>query len=446
MKCPGMIKEAFPKMILPIVAGVGVLGYIGARKLTEPDREKLKEEVKKELSNIPLINPKHSTVKVKPGIFNPTTKKVEIDLRVKPSESVLSKSKSMFGQGTADFHIPGRLLNKKIEIDSIYLKDKYKRKGIGKSFLDLIDNIARKRNIPNVSVIADDEGRYFWSRVKGMEATKQDMGNLKQNYKIWCQKNNKKSAEKITSIKDFPKEFLLSDDATDGAIWGFVSMNKKIEKTAQLKCPGMIKEAMNSRDPVSLKDSFIAGIDPTGSKTFRLSQKATRHKKHRAVGLAGGLIGGTVLIPSTVSGIIGGIKGFAKGRGAVGRMIGGLKGFGKGAILPYSTLHHGIKGTRALGKARKTGLLSRKGSSHIEKALGLEAGGKLIKSKSFRNMLPQLRGTKGMTEAHRLVKDKTINAASALGASALLGGSSSILQYNLGKRVGDERRRGWAKS
>ena len=214
-----------------------------------------------------------------------------------------------------------------------------------------------------------------------------------------------------------------------------------------MKCPIMIvKLAERGDDPVSFGESFVAGLDPTGSKTFQLSQRATRHKKHKAVGLLGGLIGGTVLVPSVVSGLIGAGKGFASVKGGIpGRLLGAVKGLSSGAVLPYKTLYHGIKGTRALGIAKRTGVLSEAGATHVHKALGLNSGAKAIKGNRFKNMMPMLKGTEGMEEMHRMVKDKTINAASGLGASALVGGSSSLIQYDLGKQVGDERRRGWKK-
>jgi len=41
---------------------------------------------------------------------------------------------------------------------------------------------------------------------------------------------------------------------------------------------------------------FIAGLDPTGTLTFRYASKyKSRHKAHRAIGTAGGMIGGYAL-------------------------------------------------------------------------------------------------------------------------------------------------------
>lgn len=197
--------------------------------------------------------------------------------------------------------------------------------------------------------------------------------------------------------------------------------------------------------PVSLGRSFFAGFDPTGTKTFALSQDSKRHKAHQISGLAGGLIGGATIIPSAVTGAIGAIRGFASSRGGSRtRIVGAARGFGKGAIAPYKQLYHGIKGTKALKSAISSGKLSSEGATHIHKALGLSSGGAAIKNKKFINMIPSLKGSEGMREVHQLVKRQTTQAAAGLGASSALSGASSIMQYRQGRDIGDERRRAWA--
>jgi len=199
-----------------------------------------------------------------------------------------------------------------------------------------------------------------------------------------------------------------------------------------------------AKDPVSISKSFLAGFDPTGTSTFGLSQRAKRHKTHLISGSVGGIIGGATIIPSAVSGTVGGIRRFAQTPGGFRRkVVGAIRGFGAGAISPYKQLYHGAKGTQALTKSLKTGKITQQGATHIHKAIGLKRGGQVIKNKAFFNMLPRLKGNAGISELRDLVKKQTINTGAAIGASAGLGAGSSILQYLQGKKIGDERRSGW---
>lgn len=97
---------------------------------------------------------------------------------------------------------------------------------------------------------------------------------------------------------------------------------------------------------------FIAGIDPTGTKTFEYGFKDagtnnSNAKKRRAWGVAGGLLAGALLLPSASLGLIKGIGGFKYG----------LKGAGKGLVAglkkPYADIFHGFHARRGMANAMK---------------------------------------------------------------------------------------------
>lgn len=207
------------------------------------------------------------------------------------------------------------------------------------------------------------------------------------------------------------------------------------------------KIAERRGDPVTLKQTFWAGFDPTGTATFKHSQKARRHSSHQLSGVAGGVIGGATILPSAVTGIVSAISKASKaGGGLRGKLLAGIAGFGKGIVVPYKQLYHGIRASRTLGRAYRTGKISTSGMSHVQKALGVGEGSKFLQSAAVRGLVRPLKKTKFLQDAHNIVKRQTGGAISAIGASAALGGGSSVLQYRQGRKVGDERRAGWYKT
>lgn len=213
--------ENFPYILGAMIAAGG---YASAVTVSSPARRRLEKQIAEKLDVIPVIDPEQSSVKVRPGIMFPLTRKVELDLKDSPSTSVLSKTKSMYGYGTADFTVSANPFDKKVEIDSIYLRDKYQGKGIGKGFTELVQQIAKETKKKKIHVIADEGGKYYWSRVPGMVVDKDQRKELLNQYKKWAKKN-KKPILQINNVKDYPKEFLLSDDA--GNVMGFIGMYKK---------------------------------------------------------------------------------------------------------------------------------------------------------------------------------------------------------------------------
>lgn len=215
-----------------------------------------------------------------------------------------------------------------------------------------------------------------------------------------------------------------------------------------------IKKA-SEKDPVSLGESFIAGLDPTGSKTFKLSQKAKRHGKHKALGFAGGLIGGATLIPSAVSALTKGMSGLSTPGPLKKKIVTGLSRAARGSISPYKNLYHAATARRALKRAIKSGLLSEKDIGKIKKLISSDKIDKAKKiyskaaGKDMERVLSQLtsKGVKLKGPMRRkalsvldIIGERITQPAAAVGASAALGGGSSLLQYNLGKNVGDRVR------
>lgn len=212
-----------------------------------------------------------------------------------------------------------------------------------------------------------------------------------------------------------------------------------------------IKKA-SEKDPVSLGESFIAGLDPTGGKTFKLSQKAKRHGKHKALGFAGGLIGGATLIPSAVSAFTKGMSGFSTPGPLKKKIVTGLSMAARGSVSPYKNLYYATSARKALKRAINSGLLSEKDIGKIKRLISSDKIGKAEKiyskvaGKDLEKAFSQLtsKGVKIKGPMRRrallaldLIGEQIAQPAAAIGASAALGGGSSLLQYNLGKSVGN---------
>jgi len=208
---------------------------------------------------------------------------------------------------------------------------------------------------------------------------------------------------------------------------------------------GRFEEA---EDPVGLGQTFLAGLDPTGSYTFHLAQRAKRDAGHQATGLIGGLLGGLAIVPSTVGAGVNVARnlGWAnQGRGWKGKLsrIGAL--VTEGAVSPYSAIMHGLRAKRILGDAVKTGRkLSKTETKAVTHALGGMGVDRGDASKMFNPLLMRVAGSKRRAAAYeRLIDPITTNlfqSMAALGASAGIGGGSAVLQYNQGRGIGDRLR------
>lgn len=127
-------------------------------------------------------------------------------------------------------------------------------------------------------------------------------------------------------------------------------VDRELERVRQ----GLIKEAQAPRR--SLGRDFLAGIDPTGGATFQYGMKDVETGRRgaglrRAVGTAGGVVGGAVIVPSAISGLIGGVKGLKGGKSLGGRLLGAGRGFLSGAVAPFQKIYHATRAKKALGVA-----------------------------------------------------------------------------------------------
>lgn len=97
----------------------------------------------------------------------------------------------------------------------------------------------------------------------------------------------------------------------------------------------------------SLMKDFLAGVDPTGTRTFSYGMKDAGKEKgvRSTVGAIGGLVGGATVVPAVVSGLIGGAQGFGKGG-----LKGVLPGFASGTYKPFAQLYRAAKGVKTLDK------------------------------------------------------------------------------------------------
>ena len=118
--------------------------------------------------------------------------------------------------------------------------------------------------------------------------------------------------------------------------------------------------------PGGLVGDFAAGMDPTGTWTTGLSKRTesryptggakARHAAGYGAAVTGGLVGGGVLLPGTVSGILGAARGVAQtGGGAGQRALGAARGFTKGFAAPFKGLARGARLHRWMRGVHKGG-------------------------------------------------------------------------------------------
>jgi len=150
-----------------------------------------------------------------------------------------------------------------------------------------------------------------------------------------------------------------------------------------------------------IKD-FLAGVDPTGSKTFSYGVKdapvSSNEKALRmGVGVAGGILGGALLVPSVVSGLVGMAGNITKGPT---RMV---TGFGKGFVRPIKAIVGGTQTIKTLGRVQEGATLTPKDVSRMASFGGTALGGLTGKASK---LLPTAEGNlKRMDEAFTQLKD-----------------------------------------
>lgn len=118
-----------------------------------------------------------------------------------------------------------------------------------------------------------------------------------------------------------------------------------------------LKLFLEKRARRALLKDFLGGVEPTGTLTYRYGSEDVDDPKarpglRRAIGTAGGAMGGAVAIPSAVSGVIGlgkGVLGLRKGRGLRHLARSGWRGLKQ----PISTVYHGTKAKRMLEELKR---------------------------------------------------------------------------------------------
>lgn len=192
----------------------------------------------------------------------------------------------------------------------------------------------------------------------------------------------------------------------------------------------------------SYMDDFMGGVDPTGTKTFQYgmddAQRGTHSGLRQAVGTAGGLVGGATIVPSVVSSVLEGAKGY---RG--GGWRGALVGAARGTYKPFQDLYRAARGVRSLSRARAGKALSQgelTGLQRLAKSSGPEAGAAASRvtrsNEAMQGALRHPRGSEMLGRAQEQLRSKVTDTGAAIGLSGALGAASAGMQYGKGGKVG----------
>lgn len=198
-----------------------------------------------------------------------------------------------------------------------------------------------------------------------------------------------------------------------------------------------------------MKD-FLAGVDPTGTKTFQYGQEdalqGQRSGARRAVGTVGGLLGGAAVMPAAIGGVIGGVKGGLLDRGGIkGRALGALQGMWSGAKQPYTSLYRGVQANRALAAHQAGKVLNPRQAQHLQRFVessvpaGMGAAVGKISPQAIQQGLSQL-SPQAMQQVRRQMGAEIGGGAAALGLSGLVSGGSAYMQYPKGGDTGEQIR------
>jgi len=197
---------------------------------------------------------------------------------------------------------------------------------------------------------------------------------------------------------------------------------------------------------------FLAGIDPTGTKTFQYGMEDIEHGKpsgargaSRAIGTVGGILGGAAVIPGAVGGVIGGTKGLLMGRGGWrGRLLGAARGLLSGAKKPYTSLYRGGQAKRALGAHQAGKKLTKQQAEHIRKFVKEQlpesvARAGNIHPSAIQQGLNRLSPSQ-LAKVHRELGSELGAGAASLGLSGAISGGSAYAQYGKGVTTGQRKK------
>ena len=209
---------------------------------------------------------------------------------------------------------------------------------------------------------------------------------------------------------------------------------------------------------------FAAGVDPFGAWSSRYGQEAEQaglskrqHRLKQGVGIAGGVLGGSLAVPSAISGIIEAGSQASKGHGLSDRLVRGGRGFISGFKKPVGALLDAGTTTKFLRQAATTsggatakgkqlqairGFVSEAPTGAVTEALSKGKGG--LNPSALRNLGGSLQasGGKDLHVPQELAKQLhgTANAERAkfmtgLGLGGVVGGVGAGAQYSKGRQA-----------
>lgn len=196
---------------------------------------------------------------------------------------------------------------------------------------------------------------------------------------------------------------------------------------------------------------FGAGIDPTGVVTYGYGiadapkSKATARKR-RLLGTAGGMVGGALIVPSALSGLMGAGKGLIRlrreGLAGLGRHT--LTGLKRPLVEPVRawlarrSLAQMAAG-KTLGSSAKARLLDLvgQGLKDVNPIIGKRLGKLWAKaSPATRFGLLSSAEPKAYAGASTMLSRRVNQAASFMGLGGLVNAGSAYYQYGQGRRLG----------
>jgi hypothetical protein len=140
-------------------------------------------------------------------------------------------------------------------------------------------------------------------------------------------------------------------------------MVSEAERASRVKVAAAIvtNQPLPAPKPTNLAQDFVAGMDPFGTFTGGYGQRnqqagisENQHRLKSGVSTAGGLLGGAVIIPGAIGGIIEGARGVVTAKGGVGaRLSAGIRGAATGATEPFSALRDAVVARKGLRKIRE---------------------------------------------------------------------------------------------
>jgi hypothetical protein len=236
-----------------------------------------------------------------------------------------------------------------------------------------------------------------------------------------------------------------------------------LERHLQVKTATIMFSAFGDElEKISYAKEFAGGLDPFGFWTGRYGQEAQRrgdseaiHTGRRLIGTAGGIVGGGILLPSAISGVMGAVGGAKKGLG------GAARGFVTGARKPVGNLLRARTATKFLGRAQSLGtavptskeLAALRGLSQqatvgslMPHLAGKGARGQAAKAKKYSRLLQAKKRVGRISgdvaaAGHEGLRGPIQEALTGVGMGGAVGGVGAYAQYGKGR----EAERGFQK-